>query len=45
MQLADLTIGEVRALQARLVRRNGGSAVGRYQIIDETLERVAPPGS
>ena len=38
VQLADLTISEVRALQARLVRRNGGSAIGRYQIIDETLE-------
>jgi len=38
VQLADLTIGEVRALQARLVRRNGGSAVGRYQIIDDTLD-------
>ena len=40
VQLADLTLGEVRALQARLVRRNGGSAIGRYQIIDETLERL-----
>jgi hypothetical protein len=39
VQLADLTVGEVRALQGRLVRRNGGSAVGRYQIIDDTLDR------
>ena len=38
VQLADLTVGEVRALQQRLVRRNGGSAVGRYQIIDDTLD-------
>jgi hypothetical protein len=38
VQLADLTVGEVRALQRRLVRRNGGSAVGRYQIIDDTLD-------
>ena len=37
VQLADLTVREVRALQDRLVRRNGGSAVGRYQIIDDTL--------
>ena len=38
VQLADLTIGEVGALQAQLVRRNGGSAIGRYQIIDDTLD-------
>ena len=38
VQLADLTVREVRALQDRLVRRNGGSAVGRYQIIDDTLD-------
>ena len=37
-QLAELTVHEVRALQQRLVRRNGGSAVGRYQIIDDTLD-------
>jgi hypothetical protein len=37
VQLADLTVREVRALQDRLARRNGGSAVGRYQIIDDTL--------
>jgi hypothetical protein len=40
VQLADLTVHEVRTLQARLVRRNGGSAVGRYQIIDDTLDRL-----
>jgi conjugal transfer mating pair stabilization protein TraG len=38
VQLADLTVNEVRALQRRLVRRHGGSAVGRYQIIDDTLD-------
>jgi len=38
VQLADLTVGEVRSLQDRLVRLNGGSAVGRYQIIDDTLD-------
>jgi len=38
VQLADLTVAEVRTLQDRLVRRNGGSAVGRYQIIDDTLD-------
>ena len=38
VQLADLTVGEVRALQKRLVRANGGSAIGRYQIIDDTLD-------
>jgi len=38
LQLADLTVGEVRALQRRLVRENGGSAIGRYQIIDDTLD-------
>ncbi|MEA3274268.1 MAG: hypothetical protein U9Q81_03015, partial [Pseudomonadota bacterium] len=38
VQLVELTVHEVRALQERLVRRNGGSAVGRYQIIDDTLD-------
>jgi len=38
LQLADLTVGEVRALQKRLVRASGGSAIGRYQIIDDTLD-------
>ena len=38
VQLADLTLAEVRALQRRLVRINGGSAIGRYQIIDDTLD-------
>jgi conjugal transfer mating pair stabilization protein TraG len=38
VQLAELTLAEVRALQRRLVRENGGSAIGRYQIIDDTLD-------
>ena len=38
VQLADLTLAEVRTLQRRLVRENGGSAIGRYQIIDDTLD-------
>jgi conjugal transfer mating pair stabilization protein TraG len=37
LQLAELTVAEVRSLQRRLVRMNGGSAIGRYQIIDDTL--------
>jgi hypothetical protein len=36
--LAALTVSEVRALQRRLVRRSGGSAIGRYQIIGATLD-------
>ena len=38
LQLAELTVAEVRVLQRRLVRKNGGSAIGRYQIIDDTLD-------
>jgi muramidase (phage lysozyme) len=38
VHLADLTLDEVRRLQARLLRRHGGSAIGRYQIIARTLE-------
>lgn len=38
LQLAELTVTEVRALRRRLVRTNGGSAIGRYQIIDDTLD-------
>ncbi|MBK1699399.1 hypothetical protein [Thiococcus pfennigii] len=38
VQLANFTVEEIRALQKRLVRRHGGSAVGRYQIIDDTLD-------
>jgi hypothetical protein len=35
-QIAD-TVDEVRDLQADLVRSTGGSAVGRYQLLDDTL--------
>ena len=44
LQLAELTVAEVRALQRRLVRKNGGSAIGRYQIIDDTLDGLLVPG-
>jgi conjugal transfer mating pair stabilization protein TraG len=33
-------VDDVRELQQDLVRSNGGSAIGRYQIIDDTLERL-----
>ncbi|MFE8033051.1 conjugal transfer protein TraG N-terminal domain-containing protein [Thiohalocapsa marina] len=36
--LSTLTLTEVRALQAQLVTERGGSPVGRYQFIDDTLE-------
>jgi len=36
--LSTLTISEVQALQEQLVEQgNGGSAIGRYQILDDTL--------
>jgi conjugal transfer mating pair stabilization protein TraG len=38
VDLADLTIDQVRDLQADLVRANGGSAIGRYQLLDDTLD-------
>jgi len=40
VNLTGLTLDAVRGLQHDLVRTNGGSAIGRYQIIDETLERL-----
>jgi conjugal transfer mating pair stabilization protein TraG len=36
--LAGLTVNEVRELQSDLVRSNGGSAIGRYQLLDDTLD-------
>jgi conjugal transfer mating pair stabilization protein TraG len=33
-----MTLDEVRELQQRLVAERGGSPVGRYQIIDDTLD-------
>jgi hypothetical protein len=38
--LIALTLGDVRALQAQLVRATGGSAIGRYQFIAPTLARL-----
>jgi conjugal transfer mating pair stabilization protein TraG len=38
LDLADLTVDQVRDLQADLVRTNGGSAIGRYQFLDDTLD-------
>jgi conjugal transfer mating pair stabilization protein TraG len=35
--LGALTLDEVRALQADLVQTQGGSAIGRYQLLDDTL--------
>jgi conjugal transfer mating pair stabilization protein TraG len=38
LDLAALTVDQVRDLQADLVRANGGSAIGRYQFLDDTLD-------
>ncbi|MCF7994358.1 MAG: muramidase, partial [Chromatiaceae bacterium] len=38
LNLSTLTLNEVQALQQRLVSERGGSPVGRYQIIDDTLD-------
>ncbi|MBK1699371.1 conjugal transfer protein TraG N-terminal domain-containing protein [Thiococcus pfennigii] len=38
LDLAQLTIDQVRDLQADLVRSTGGSAIGRYQFLDDTLD-------
>ncbi len=38
LDLAALTVDQVRDLQADLVRTNGGSAIGRYQLLDDTLD-------
>ncbi len=40
VDLAELTIDQVRDLQADLVRSAGGSAIGRYQILDDTLDSL-----
>jgi conjugal transfer mating pair stabilization protein TraG len=40
IDLSRLTLDQVRDLQRDLVRQNGGSAIGRYQIIDDTLEQL-----
>jgi conjugal transfer mating pair stabilization protein TraG len=38
VDLSRFTVDQVRDLQADLVRSNGGSAVGRYQFLDDTLD-------
>ena len=38
VDLADFTVDQVRDLQSDLVRTNGGSAIGRYQLLDDTLD-------
>jgi len=38
VDLSGLTVNEIRDLQNDLVRSNGGSAIGRYQLLDDTLE-------
>jgi conjugal transfer mating pair stabilization protein TraG len=38
VDLATLSVDQIRALQADLVRKQGGSAIGRYQILDDTLD-------
>ncbi|MGA7982612.1 MAG: conjugal transfer protein TraG, partial [Chromatiaceae bacterium] len=37
VDLATLSVDQVRDLQADLVRSQGGSAIGRYQLLDDTL--------
>jgi conjugal transfer mating pair stabilization protein TraG len=41
VDLSALSVNEVRALQAELVRSTGGSAIGRYQLLDDTLGSLA----
>jgi conjugal transfer mating pair stabilization protein TraG len=38
VRLTDMTLDQVRQVQQRLVAERGGSPVGRYQIIDDTLD-------
>ena len=38
VDLSALTVDQVRDLQADLVRANGGSAIGRYQFLDDSLD-------
>jgi conjugal transfer mating pair stabilization protein TraG len=40
LELSALTVDQVRELQADLVRTNGGSAIGRYQLLDDTLNAL-----
>ena len=38
VDLARLTVDEIRDLQSDFVRSNGGSAIGRYQLLDDTFD-------
>lgn len=38
VDLSGLSVNEVRDLQGDLVQSNGGSAIGRYQLLDDTLD-------
>jgi conjugal transfer mating pair stabilization protein TraG len=38
VDLSGFSVDEVRDLQADLVGTNGGSAIGRYQLLDDTLD-------
>jgi len=38
VDLSSFTVDQVRDLQADLVQANGGSAIGRYQLLDDTLD-------
>ena len=38
VDLARLSVDDIRDLQADLVRANGGSAIGRYQLLDDTVD-------
>jgi conjugal transfer mating pair stabilization protein TraG len=38
LDLSTLSVNQVRALQSELVRSQGGSAIGRYQLLDDTLD-------
>ncbi len=38
VDLSGLTVNEIGDLQSDLVGSNGGSAIGRYQLLDATLE-------
>ncbi len=38
VDLSGLSVNEVRDLQTDLVQSNGGSAIGRYQLLDNTLD-------
>ncbi len=40
VELSQMTVDQIRDLQRQLVHHNGGSAIGRYQIIDETLDSL-----